>query len=329
MTFTLARPRVRVGRTGQRVRVNAPIVSPPASQSNVFNLTSRFGDYGRLSLRNGDLFFAYSGYGTPPFEFEAQVTGRGDVTEGQFLWAADRKIVLIYAASDGITGGYSTDDGQTFAGGGFNPGSHCACAAGPDGTMAFAVSQLGGMTVGLQPPGDPDYPLLFPVGNTVVDAGLLPISFEDDGFRVCFDSRGWLWMHARILGSGQTDLLFSTDQEQTPGVMTWAPTSGAVPGITSGAHPGICPTTDGGLVAWAYVAGALKVTRRGPGDVDWSAPVNAKDAASVDLAVADAASSYAHAYEGPSRLILSTTIGGEATPSDWGSPDLGLTAKRF
>jgi hypothetical protein len=317
---------VRSPRKNQRIRLTAT-ASPTAGA--VFNLTSRLGEYGRLRVSGKDLFFAYSTVGTPPFEFEAQITARGDVTEGQFLWASDGKIVLLYAASDGISSGYSTDAGKTFAGGGFTPGSHCALAAAADGTMAFAYYNLGGMIVALQPPGDPDFPLLLPIGNTVVDSGLLPLSFENDSFRICADARGWWWAHWRILGAGATSIWYSTDIQATPGVMTWAPTSGAVSGIASGTHPGICPTADGGLLAWAYVAGKLKVMHRGPGDVDWSTPAVLKDDAAADLAVGDAASSFAHAAEGPSRLLLTTNAAGEALVSDWWSSSVGETVKRF
>lgn len=317
---------VRSPRKNQRIRLTAT-ATPTAGA--VFNLTRRFGEYGRLRVSGKDLFLAYSHFPTPPFEFEAQATFRGDVTEGQFLWAADGKIVILYAASDGLSSIYSTHSALTWAIGGFTPGSHGALAAAADGTMAFSYYNAGGMIIALEPPGDPDFPLLLPIGNTVTDSGLLPLAFEDDSFRICFDARGWLWAHWRIAGSGQTNLYYSTDQEQTPGIMTWAPTAGAVTGIASGTHPGICPTSDGGLLGWATVSGKLYVTRRGPGDAAWSSPAVVKDDAAADLSVADAASSFAHAYEGTSRLVLATQISGESLVSDWGSADAGASVTRF
>ncbi len=320
---------VRSLRKNQRVRLTAT-VTPAAS--GVFNATSRFGEYGRLRVAGGDLFFAYSHYPTPPFEHETQATFTGTVTEGQFAWApgGPRHCVIVFVTPEGIFSEFSTDDQKSWAAGGFTPGSHAAIACSREGMMAFGFYDAGGIGIGLQPPGDVDFPLFLPVANTVADASLLPYSFEDDSFRLAFDPRGWLWMHARIAGSGQTDLLFSNDDGTTnPGVFTFEPTSGAVTGITGGTHPGICSDDAGTLYAWARVAGKIQMSRREAGAVDWSAPAVVKDDMASDLAVGDAMFSIAPAREGTDRLVLAANLSGETLVSDHHSADAGGSFKRF
>jgi hypothetical protein len=316
------RASVRSPKKNQRVRL-AATVTPAASA--VFNLTSRFGEYGRLRVQNRDLFFAYSHFPTPPFEYENQITFTGDVTEGQFAFTPDRRLVLFYATTSSLVGQYSTDDGLTWTFNASPAGTHGAVACAPDGTLGFAMYSGGLITFGIQPPGDPD----FPVGISVVDSGGL-LSWEDDSFRICQDLRGWWWLHGRISGEGATSLWHSEDVETVPGVMSWSRTSGSVTGLASGTHPGICCGHDGTLFAWANLGGNLKLSRRAPGDANWRSFVTVKDAAAANLAVGDAASSFALADEGPKRLVLATKITGESSVSDWhGADEAGATFSRF
>jgi hypothetical protein len=319
---------VRVARTGQRVRLGPVTVTPvAATASDVFNLTSRFGEYGRLTPVNNDLFFAYSHYPTPPFEFETQVTTSGQASAGRFAWDSRRRIWLLYQDGTSVLEFVSDDDGLTWSNLG-TPTSLLGAATTPDislgwdGTLLRAWQKFSNSRIQftLQAPGDAT-----PGAATDVSLpGSGPVTFAGDSFRFVCDQRGWWHLHARPSGAGTTRIYTSQDDGAS-----WATTSGAVTGLASGTHPGMCVGHDGTLWAFCYLGGNLKLSRRGPGDSAWSAFSTVQNDAAAALGVADAAASFAHAYEGLSRLLLACTRTGENQVSDSWTGDSGATVKRF
>jgi hypothetical protein len=311
--FILTRSTLRRPATGQRSRLTATL-NAASTGLEVFNLTSSFGEYARVSRTSGNnIQFSYSHFPTPPYEFTADATTSGGCSEGRFCWTSARHLYLTYTRPAGVYERSSYDDGGTWTSetSRFAGGSHGDIACDRQGLILRAAYVGGAISLTRQEAGDSAPGTAF---NAKDSAGA-DLSVQNDSFRIVPSLSGWWWMHIRLT-AGTTILLYSTDAGAT-----WTTTSGSVTGIASGTHPGICCGHDGTLYSWAYVAGKGKIMRRAPGDVDWSTPVTMKDSVGADLALADAAFSLALAYEGPKRLILTAKISGESTVSDWWSAD--------
>jgi hypothetical protein len=316
------RSTIRKPRTGQRVRLQATV---PAVSDEVFNLTSSFGNYARVSTINGNIRFAYSHDPVPfSYEFEVTATNTGDCATGRFCWTPRQRLHLTYYCPTETLERTSDDDGRTWSGETtiFANARHPDIACSTEGTILRAAHETATNKItctrqytGEAAAGSPFY---------LKNAAGADITIEDDSFRLCPDLRGWWWLHVRLAGGSATSLLFSTDDGET-----FAATAGAVTGISSGTHPGFAAGHDGTLWAWAYLGGEVAMTRRYPGEVDWSSPVSVQDNLGADLAVKDIPSSMALAWEGPKRLILATIYSTHVGPSDWWSSDDATSFKRF
>ena len=317
-----ARDRVRLPKTGQRVRLQATVT--PAT-AEIFNLTSSFGNYARASHRDGTIQFAYTPLPVPvSYEFEAPVTTTGDCTRPRFCWTPRQRLHLVYHCAVGTAERTSDDDGLTWSGETiiFSACDHPDITCDQNGTILRAAYEpaTGKITATRQNAGDVAASAAFYLKN----ASAVDITIEDDCFRLVADPRGLWWLHCRLLGGGATTLLYSSDD-----CASFSVTSGAVPGITSGTHPGMLAGHEGTLWAWAYLGGELTMTRRAAGEVNWSAPASVQDDAAADLGVADIPPSMALAWEGPERVVLATILTGESLPSDHGSADAATSFERF
>lgn len=318
-----ARSHIRVPKTGQRVRLAGVVV--PTAAAEVFNLTSAFGNYARASQRGGNIRFAYTPQPTPfAYEFETTVTTSGACSSPRFAWTPRQRLHLVYHCPEGTAERASDDDGLTWTGEQiiFTACSHPDIACDTQGTLLRAcyVPATGKIEATRQYQGDVAASASF----NLQDASSVDLVVEDDSFRLVPDTRGWWWLHVRLLSAGATSLLQSTDDGST-----WAATSGGVTGIASGTHPGMAAGYDGTLWAWAYVAGALKFTRRYAGDTAWSSPATVLDDAAANLTTQDIPSSMALAWEGPARLILATIYSTHVGPSDWWSASSAASFTRF
>ena len=318
--FRYARAQQRLPKTLQRVRLEG--VTVPTATSEVFNLTSVFGNYARASQRGGLVRFAYSHLPTPDFEFERSVSTSGGCSEPRFCFTPRQTIVMLYACAGNLYERQSTDDGKTWTGEALlvAAAKHPDIAADSSGLILRAWYAGGLLTATRQYPGEAAAGASF----TLKDGGAVNLAVQDDSFRLAPDVRGWWWLHVRIAAAGATSLWFSTDDGAT-----FAPTSGAVSGITGGSHPGLAAGHDGTLWAWATVGGVLRLTRRTSGEADWSSPATVLDQAAANLTVKDIPSSMALAWERPQRLILATIYSTHVGPSDWWSADCGGSFKRF
>ncbi len=312
-----ARTRVRIGKTGQRVRLTGTITT---IAGECFNLAHPFGEYARVHRGFGAPQFAWSSYGTPPFEHSTQVSGCETCTEPRFCWDPLGGIRLILNDSGVIRERISNDHGYTWEASvvRFASGSHPDISAGGD-LILRAAYVAGKVSVTRQDPGDASPGTAF---NAKDDAAA-DLAVQDDSFRIVRALDGLWWLHIR-LAAGTTTLLYSSDAGAT-----WTVTDGAVTGIASGLHPGLAVGHDGTLYAWAIVGTALAITRRGPGETAWGTPANAKDDAATDLSVTDDPHSIAHGHEGPDRLLLTVMLTGATTPSERYSSDAGATWKAF
>lgn len=312
-----ARQRVRVGKTGQRVRLTATVT---AFAGENFNLTHPFGEYARVFRGSEAPQFAWASYGTPPFEHATTVSGCEGCTEPRFCWDPRGSIRLLINNGGVIEERVSNDHGYTWEDGvvRFALGTH------PDisergGLILRAAYLAGAITATRQYPGDAAPGAAFNLKN----ASAVDLAVTDSDFRLVGAQDGRWWLHVK-LGAGATTLLYSSDAGAS-----WTVTSGAVTGITSGAHPGMAALHDNTLLAWAIVGTALSITRRSPGDTSWSTPVNAQNHLAVDLSVTNGPQSIAHAYEGPARLLLSGMLTGDTTPRELWSADLGSSWLAF
>lgn len=317
-----ARATIRKPRTGQRVRLQATV---PADTPEVFNLTSSFGNYARVTQTEGNIQFAYT-HDPVPFSYEHNitVTTTGDCDSPRFCWTPRQRLHLVYHCPTGTRERTSDDDGLTWSGEvvTFTNCKHPDITADDGGTILRAAydTATGKITATRQYPGEASASSPFFLKNS---AGA-DLVVEDDSFRIGADQRGWWWLHVRLSGGGATSLLFSTDDGET-----FAITAGAVTGITGGTHPGMLAGHDGTLWAWAYLGGEIAFTRRYPGEVDWSAPVSVQDNLGADLTVKDLPSSMALAWEGPKRVVLATIYSTHVGVSDWWSGDEAESFKRF
>lgn len=318
-----ARSHVRVAKTLQRVRLAG--VSVGGDGGEVFNLTSSFGNYARASRRGGTIRFAYTPLPAPfSYEHETDVTTTGGCSEPRFAWTPRQRLHLVYRCPEGTAERTSDDDGLTWSGETltFTACEHPDITGAAEGTLLRAswVPASGKIQATRQYQGEVAASSPF----FLKDAAAVDLVTEDDCFRLVADVRGWWWLHARLLAGGATSLLMSTDDGES-----FAVTSGAVTGITSGTHPGMAAGYDGTLWAWAYVAGVLVYTRREAGAVDWTTPANVLDAAAANLTTKDVPSSMALAWEGPGRVILATIYATHSSPSDWWAADGGASFTRF
>jgi len=318
-SFRYIRTRIRRGRTGQRVRLSAVIT---ANLGGVFNLTRPgVGSYARASERLGSPYFAWSPYGTPPFEHDTSVAA--GCSEPRFCWDETTSRILLVCNNDGtIEERASDDDGYTWnaAEDRFTGAAHPDIAAAPSGLILRACYAAGALKLTRRNPGDTAPGAAFPAKNALgVD-----LSIRDDSFRIVAAPNGLWWLHVRLAGDPATVLLYSGDDGAT-----WSTTSGSVTGISGGTHPGICVDTAGGLVAWACVAGKGHLTRRHPGDENWSTPLVMRNDAAADLAFVDQPFSITPGVEGAARLILAAVLSGETLPSEHGSADFGATWQRL
>lgn len=317
--FRYVRSTIRIPRTNQRVRLSATVAP---SVNSVFNLTSPFGNYARVSARDGILRFAYSHLPTPPFEFEGNLTGIQDSREPRFAFTPQQTILLLYLRAGSIYERASTDDGRSFTGETSITisASHPDISCDPNGTILRAWYLSGAIQATRQYAGDPSAGGAF----NLKDSSAADLAVIDDSFRLVPDMLGWWWLHVRIAAAGSTSLWYSTDD-----AATFSLTSGAVTGISGGTHPGMAAGYDGTLWAWAYSGGVLKFTRRYPGEIDWTTPATVLDNTGANLTVKDIPSSMALAWEGPKRLILATIYSTHIGPSDWWGSDDGQSFKRF
>lgn len=305
-SFAYARTRVRQGRTGQRVRLGAVIT---ATAGATFNLTRKVpGEYGRTSERAGSPYFAWSSYGTPPLAHDVAIPAP-TCTEARFAWQPGGRIILSCNNSGAIEHRASDDDGLSWnlPETGFASASHPDLFVSRTGILVALAYRAGEIVGTRQTPAGAAASAEF----TLKDAASADIAVEDDVFRLVDDGRGWWWIHLRLAGGGETALLFSTDIDTGP-TETFALTSGAVTGITSGEHPGMCVAEQTGtLYAWALVGTSGWITHRHPGSVDWADPIEMVDVAGDPLEFADQPFSIASAWEGPDRLILAAVLLGD------------------
>jgi hypothetical protein len=313
------RSTLRKPRTNQRVRLSATVAPAPSS---VFNLTSNFGNYARVSARDGILRFAYSHLPTPPFEFEGELTGIQQASEPRFCFTPQQTIILLYVRSGSVYDRVSTDDGKSWTAETLYVlgGTHPDISANAEGTI-LRTWYFGGaigaarLYAGEAVPSDT---------FNLKDSSLVDLIVADDSHRIVCDLRGVWWLHVRISAAAATSLWYSTDDGET-----WSPTSGAVTGITSGTHPGLTIGHDGTLWAWARVGTGIQFSRRYPGDTAWSSPATVLDQAAATLTTKDIPSSMALAWEGPQRLLLATIYSTHVGPSDWFGASDGANFQQF
>lgn len=323
-SWAYARLRVRQAKPGQRVRLGAVIT---AQGGSVFNLTHRLGTYGRTSDRMAAPYFAWANYATPPFEHDTAVAGAAMCSEPRFAFGESPRGVILLCNDDGtLVERVSYDDGYTWA----EAETRIGLATHPDilmtrgGTLIEAGYRSGDLpAIRQSPAGATPSSEFFLQDDTATD-----LAFEDDVFRLVEDARGWIWLHGRPSGEGETRLYFSTDLDTGPSA-TFAVTSGAVTGLASGENPGLCVAPGGTLYAWARIGTSGWLSRRAPGDADWSAFVEMEDDAGDPLIFEAQPFSIAGAFEGPDRLILAAVMDGEALPSEWWSADAGVSWTRF
>jgi hypothetical protein len=318
-SWSYARTRVRQAKTGQRVRLSAVVTAQPAS--SVFNLTHPFANYGRTSERMANPYFAWGPYATPPLEHDSMVAGAAGCTEPRFCWSPSRSIILTCNDGGSIVSRRSDDDAYSFNAAGsslFSSASHPDISSSREGLILYSAYVSGALHVRRQYPGDASPAVAF----SAEDDGGSPLVLEDDSFRIVAAANGWHWLHWLPDGETETALWYSTDDGES-----WTETSGAVTGIANGEHPGMCALPSGDLYAFAYVAGSGYLTRRFPGDVDWSTPIEMEDDAGDPLEFTDAPFSITGGYEGPNRLVLAANLDGDMLPCELASSDDGTSWK--
>jgi hypothetical protein len=311
---------VRKPKTLQRVRLTA--MAAPVQDNDAFNLASWMGEYARACTHAGNIRFSFATYPTPPFAHEVNATTTGDCSEGRFTWDPGHRLKLVYNRSSTIYERSSYDSGLTWTSEvlQFASGTHPDIACNEWGLILRSAYVAGAISATRQYPGDSVPALAF----NLKDSAGVDLAVEDDSFRIIPDAYGRWWLHVRISGAGTTSLRYSTDDGAT-----WNLTPGATTGIGSGTHPGMTISQDGTMYAWARHGTGIKVTRRAPGDTDWSTPTLIQDDAAASLVTANGSSCFAAAYEGPNRLILATYRAAETTCSDSWSADRATTLKRF
>lgn len=320
-SFAYARTRVRQGKTGQRVRLSAVITA--TISGGPFNLSARWGTYGRTSQRSGAPWYAHSNYATPPFEHDTQVAA-ATCSEPRFTFDPRHAIVLLCNNAGQIEERVSYDDGYSFSApvNRFTSGvSHPDITSAREGLIVRACYNAGALTLSRQYPGDasPGSPF------DAEDAASTPLALTDDSFRLVYDSRGWLLLHARLSAGASTSLLQSYDDGET-----FESVSGAVTGISGGSHPGACIGADGTAYAYARLSGGeTSLTRRAPGDPDWSTPVVVVDDAAADILIEDFSFSMAEGFESARRLVLVAIFDGESLPGERYSADEGESWTEF
>jgi hypothetical protein len=311
-SLVYARSTLKSPKTGQRVRLSATVGNAVAS---VYNKTRPgFGFYGRAGCVAGRCSFDFSSYGAPPLLLEGLIAE--NYTEPAFDWDSRGWILLLASDLATIVERTSDDGGLTWnAPVARFTGSHAEICRAPMGLILRAAYVAGALKINRQELGDANPGADF----SAVDGAATPLALQDDTFRLAVDPRGWWMLHARISG-GTTTLLYSTDAGYS-----WSVTSGAVTGLASGTHPGIATAPDGSMLAWAYLAGELHISRRASGDTAWSAFSAAKDTALVNLSLADAPFSIAAGIERPGRWIGVWSATGSTTPAEYWSRDAGAT----
>lgn len=317
-SWEYARLRVRQGKTGQRVRLGAVVEAGTAGQ--VFNDVFPWGLYARTSERMASPYFAYSNLPVPiPFEHDTAIAGAEGCTEPRFAWSPSRSITVVCNDGGTIQARRSDDDGHSFnsASSLFSSSSHPDISVSHDGMTLYAAWSSGALKIRRQAPGDATPAAAF----DAEDAAGSPLVLEDTSFRIVAAPNGWWYLHTLLDSDTETTILQSYDDGES-----WAVTPGAVTGIATGTHPGICCSgADGTLYAYAYVGGEIQLTRRAPGDTAWSSPVVIEDENGDPIEVMDQTFSMAVAYEGPRRLILAVTLDGDDIPCELASSDDGIS----
>jgi hypothetical protein len=320
-SFAYTRTRVRQGKTGQRVRLAA--VVDAASVGAVFNLTHRVGNYGRTSQRAGTPYFAWSNYPNgPPFEHDTAVSSPA-CTDARFAWDSRRSILLTCLDDTTVLVRRSDDDALSFntETSLFTGASWPDITASREGLILYAARVSGALSIRRQYPGDAAPAAAF----DAEDDTATPLALTDDSFRLVYDSRGWLLLHARLGAGASTSLLQSYDDGET-----FESVSGAVTGISGGSHPGACVGADGTAYAYARLSGGeISLTRRAPGDTAWTTPAVVVDEASADLLIEDFSFSMAEGFEGSRRLVLVAIFDGESLPQERYSADDGESFAAF
>lgn len=322
-SIAYARTRVRRGRTGQRVRLSATVTA--VIGGGPFNLTARqLGHFSRVSHRLGGPYYAHANYPTPPFEHDTLIAGAAMCTETRFAFDSKRRILLICNDNGVITERASDDDGYSFnlSDVRFASGSHPDISVDRQGMILRACYLAGALKITRQAPGDTSPSAAFNAKDT---AGV-DLSLTDSVFRLVYAPSNWLHLHCRLGAGAATTLMHSHDD-----AASFAISSGAVTGITSGTHPGMTAGDDGALWAYARLAdGTGRITVRHSGDTSWATPVAMVDSASASLLFADQPFSIAAAHEGPARLVLSAIIAGESLVSEhWSADPSGVSWTRF
>jgi hypothetical protein len=322
--FRYARDRVKSLRTNQMVRLETT-VTPVTVQYEVFNLTSRFGDYGRVLRRNDRIQFSYSPWGRPPYEYSRLVTNTSQTTDARFCWSKRHRLHLIYHRATDVFERRSDDDGRTWTGEVLLLDSYARpdISCDEDGTLFRAARETTGTLRGLRQSagaasiGEANFILKDDAGSNLITA--------DDDFRIITTCLREWWLHVCMDGESDSSLWFSTDAGET-----WTRTTGAVAGITNGTHPGLCLSPTGDLLAWAYTgSGTVQTTHRAAGESAWSTPVTLQDDASSDFLVRDNAFSLAGEWGGTNRYLLAGVRSTHTQPSDWHSSDEGATVEQF
>lgn len=302
-------------------RIRLGLTVPQVATEGVFNRSSRFGTYARISRRNNNLVYSFSNHGAPPFAHERMITVTGTETEGRFCWVPDLdEARVVYTRGGSVYERRSHSDGRfTWGGesqirnGATHPDIVCSRAF---GDVFYSYYLSGNLYGKRKDPGSASAGSEF----TLKDSGGSALLVQDDVHRVAVDTRDTYWLHCRIQGETSTSLWYSTDDGET-----WEREAGAVTGISSGAFPGIAAGHDGSLLAWAITGGnRISKTYRDAGDTAFGAVGIVADS-SGELAVANGSISFTHSLENPDRWILACVVSGDTLPSDLWSSDAGST----
>ncbi len=313
------RDNTRHTRRNQRVRLIVEVTPAAAGYEN-FNLGSYWGAYGRVGRRNSMVAFGYSSRSVPPFDHHRTSSTSTTSTDARFAFMVDKNLLLTYTRGANTYRRDSWDDGISWTGETLIAATSKYADVAVNGTGATVLAYW---------QGDKLYRMLREAGGTsfsaavaMKDASAVDLAAEEDSFRIAYAPDGKLWLHYLPNGTTTTVILFSNDEGAT-----WKPAPGAVTGIASAAHPGLCVAADGTVIAFAVTTATITTTRRVAGDVAFDTPVVVKDTAGVNVAIKNNAVSLAPVREKPGRVVFVFVAASGTQASEWGSADDGRTVK--